>query len=96
MTTPEHSYPGTLAVRKLADGRLLCVYPMTFGKARLCIGPDDGYSIDDAWCYENPQLAIAVCYDWDGKGDAPLGWHRHIGSGRRRPDGDPEREYVRP
>ena len=26
----------------------------------------------------------------------PSGWHRHPATGRRRPDGDPTKEYVRP
>lgn len=30
---------------------------------------------------------------WDGTGD-PDGWIRHLGTGRRRPGGDPSKEYV--
>lgn len=31
---------------------------------------------------------------WNGKGDPMDGWVRHLGSGRRRPGGDPDREFV--
>jgi hypothetical protein len=39
---------GVLAQRDLPDGRILSVQPLTFGRARLCIGTnewtyDDGY-----------------------------------------------------
>jgi hypothetical protein len=30
---------------------------------------------------------------WDGVGE-PAGWFREPATGRRRPDGDPAREYV--
>lgn len=72
----------------------LTVYAMIFGKARLCIGMVDSSTYDDAWCYANPRAAIKAAITWDGEGDPPVGWHRHISSGRRRPDGDPAREYV--
>lgn len=87
---------GSLYTRELGDGRELTVYPMTFGKARLCIGEAGAPTYEDAWCYAFPALAVEAAKNWDGEGDAPVGWHRHIGSGRRRPDGDPAREYVRP
>ena len=40
---------GAIAERVLPDGRGLWVYPLTFGRARLVIGPvgEDWY--DDAW-----------------------------------------------
>jgi len=49
-----------------------------------------GYS--NRWCYE-PGRAIAAFNAWNGVGE-PEGWHRHPSSGRRRPDGDPEREFI--
>jgi hypothetical protein len=89
--------PGSLFHRVLEDGVTeLTVYPMTFGKARLCIGlvGDGGY--DDGWCYEDPLMAIRAAETWDGRGDPPVGWHRQISTGRRRPNGDPGYEYVSP
>ena len=87
------NYPGSLYERKLADGRVIVVYRLLFGCARLCIGPDDGLTIDDEWHYESGDEAIFASAVWDGEGE-PSQWHRHPGSGRRRPDGDPNREYV--
>lgn len=85
---------GAIAQRSLGDGRELVLYKMIF-TYRLCIGGEDGYGYDDAWCYHNLASALRALKDWDGEGDdPPYGWHRHIGSGRRRPDGDPAKEYV--
>ncbi len=36
-------------IRDLLDGRQLEVIPLTFGRARLCIGPGDGISYEDGW-----------------------------------------------
>ncbi len=38
---------GILATRRLDDGRLLAIVPLTFGRARLGIGNDVGF--DDVW-----------------------------------------------
>jgi hypothetical protein len=40
-------------------------------------------------------VAVAAMYMWDGE-DEPKEWMRHPSSGRRRPDGDPSKEYVNP
>lgn len=55
-TTQEHGDgPGVpvmsdfLAVRVLPDGRALAVVPLTFGRARLCLGPGDLYTYDKGW-----------------------------------------------
>ncbi|MFG7180689.1 hypothetical protein ACGYQ5_14270 [Burkholderia pseudomallei] len=49
----------------------------------------------DRWCYHTYADAKAALTAWDGEGE-PSGWHRHPDSGRRRPNGDPAREYVNP
>lgn len=87
---------GSLHTRVLEDGRELTVYPMTFGKARLCIGPAGEPFYDDGWCYADPAVAIEAAKTWDGEGDPPAGWHRQLSTGRRRTDGDPAKEYVAP
>lgn len=80
--------------RELPDGRLVAVCHMAF-TFRLVVGDTVGYS--QGWDYPSRGLAVcaAVCYDGTG---APLdGWVRHMRAGqpdRRRPDGDPAREYV--
>jgi hypothetical protein len=38
---------GTVVARKLEDGRVLTVTPMTFGKYRLNVGNEFGY--EDGW-----------------------------------------------
>lgn len=84
--------------KRFADGRAGWVMRMMFG-ARLIVGRcredwrSDEY--DDGWCYKDVSLATAALDRWDGTGE-PEGWHRHPTSGRRRPDGDPSREYVNP
>ena len=45
--------------------------------------------------YESDLGAILAATEWDGDGE-PMGWHRHPSTGRRRPEGDPEMEYVNP
>ena len=89
----QEQFPGAIAAKFLDDGRAIVVYQMIF-TARVCIGPDDSQTYDDAWCYDNVAQACEAVLEWDGNGDPPDGWHRHIGSGRRRPGGDPEKEYV--
>jgi hypothetical protein len=34
--------------KTLADGRIITVVPLTFGRARLCIGRDE-YTYEDGW-----------------------------------------------
>lgn len=38
-----------LAERKLPDGRILQVIPLTYGRARLCVGPADSVCYDDVF-----------------------------------------------
>lgn len=40
---------GVIARRVLADGRLLDLTPLTFGRVRLCVGPADLPVYDDLW-----------------------------------------------
>lgn len=85
---------GLLYARELEDGREITVAPMTFGKGRLCIGwASDALGYDDGWCYATAVDAVLAATDWDGEGDPPDGWHRQISTGRRRENGDPEKEY---
>lgn len=85
---------GALFHRLLDDGREVVVYPMTFGKGRLVVGVPEFDSYDDGWCYPRASTAIRAAQTWDGQGDPMDGWVRHLGTGRRRPDGDPAREHV--
>lgn len=38
-----------IAVRMLTDGRALAVVPLTFGRARLCVGPGALMTYDTGW-----------------------------------------------
>ena len=53
----------------------------------------------DRWCYATEDLARQALKDFPerpAKGYEPVGWHRHPPTHRRRPDGDPAREYIEP
>lgn len=81
--------------RDLPDGRQISVLGMIFN-FRLCIG-DGKTAYDDGYCY--PQdlglpFVLAAAEEWDGTNDPADGWTKHIGSGRKRPGGDPTKEYV--
>lgn len=54
------------------------------------IGDRCGY--EDNWCYQNREMALIFLRKWDGQGE-PIGWHRNQRTGRRRPGGDPAKEY---
>jgi len=80
--------------RLFPDGREATVVKMMF-TARLTIGLPGEMYYDDGWCYETVADATVAMFAWDPeKNEEPAGWHRHPTSGRRRPDGDPTKEYV--
>lgn len=91
MTIPSE-FESALYARPLGDEYWIIVYPMTFGKARLCYATLT--SIEDAYCYADPRRAIEAARVWTGEGDPLDGWHRHPSTGRRRDNGDPQTEYV--
>jgi hypothetical protein len=84
-----------LYVRVLASGMVLHLLRWGGAGLQLSIGWNDGV-YTATWNYE----AIAqdagwrAALGWDGEGE-PEGWHRGPG-GRRRPGGDPAKEFVRP
>ena len=85
-----------LAYRVLPDGRECGVVPQLFN-CKLFIGPIGALTMDDAWEYESPVTALSAFAAWDPATEPePTGWTRHPATGRRRPDGDATREYVRP
>ena len=51
----------------------------------------DGLLVFNNWCYESKEAATAAL---DNMEDEPEGWFRHIETGRRRPEGDPDKEYI--
>lgn len=76
-------------------GQYVAVIPMIFTVALVAghVGDDSGY--EDRWCFSGAAAAIAGAVQWHASTEVePSGWHRHPPSGRRRPDGDPAREFV--
>lgn len=94
-TAPGRYAEGALYWRPLPDGYEITVYPMTYGKARLCFGQQNDAVYLDAFCYEDPARAIEAAKVWTGEGDPLDGWHRNPLTGRRREGGDPEKEEAR-
>lgn len=82
----------------LPDGRRACVRPLMHGYALLSVQWSDwlrGRVYDATWMYHNADVAALALGIWAGAGgDEPPGWNRHPASGRRRPFGIPDFEYV--
>jgi hypothetical protein len=80
----------------LADGRIAWIRPFFYTSAIVVAEwqwIDDGCK--DRWCYEDRSDAEAALDKWAIEGGPePSGWHRHPSSGRRRPRGNAELEYV--
>lgn len=94
---PLHPIPGGASngVKELADGRDIAVVALLHGYAAVMICPRDAGWRDGYWQYQDVGLALAAAERWEGEGE-PVGWYKHPGSGRRRPDGDPAQEVYWP
>lgn len=84
-----------LYARVLADGRMLHLLRWSGSGLQLSVGMNDGVYLK-TWNYEAQayEAGWIAAIGWDGKGE-PEGWYRGPG-GRRRPDGDPAKEFIRP
>jgi hypothetical protein len=88
---------GYIAPAPMGNGRYCCIVPFAF-----TFGIISGRMFDDlGLCRPFGALpilgkALTALFDWAGKDfeGEPQGWHRHPDSGRRRPDGDPNQEYI--
>lgn len=99
--------PHVLGVRQLDDGRVLAIRRQLNGWL-LTIGSLDSLAIgvyDDEWEYAEDQYeerdglfwVAAQFMTWDAEpGAEPLRWSRHRPTGRRRPNGDRDRQEARP
>jgi hypothetical protein len=78
------------ATGQLPDGRICGVLRLLYHWTLHVDINEIGY--EDRYCYETLEGAMTALVDWDGNGD-PEGWHRHVGTGRRR---DPKtgKEWV--
>lgn len=83
--------------RVLPDGRFTAIHDrMIYTSAIIiCNRHNILTSIDERYCYHDSKSATEALAKWDGTGE-PVGWHRHIPTGRRRENGDPLTEYINP
>jgi len=80
--------------RVLADGRVLYLQAMLGSNKRISLSRDEhDMGFHSNYCFHDSQEAWRNAIGWDGEGD-PGGWVRHIETGRRRPDGEADREYF--
>jgi hypothetical protein len=95
--TKENGYLGARPIPRTWQGKPMyaCVMPLAFTAAIIAGRMGDFSSYEDRWCYHSIGDALAALLAWDGHGE-PTGWHRHPGTGRRRPEGDPAQEYINP
>lgn len=82
------------AMRVLPDGRICGVHQLMFHWTLQIDIHACGY--EDRYCYQTEEQATRAMQEWNGTGDPGQGWHRHPISGRRRPQGNPDLEYVEP
>jgi hypothetical protein len=85
--------PEALFQRFMRDGFEIVIYPI-FGGVRVCYGKQNAPDIIDSYYYQDPERAIEAAMLWDGQSDPLDGWFRHLGSGRRRENGDPTKEKI--
>jgi len=89
-------YDGTMTL----DGGVVFIRGTAAGEAHLCVSPstNDNDGISDIYSYPTLRDARLAWLGWDFKNFAgePEGWVRHQPSNRRRTNGDPATEEVRP
>lgn len=89
--------PEDIRFRYLARNRYMAIVPFMFTTAIIVGDSRNSAFYEDRWCYETVEDAQKAFDKWDGAyGTEPSGWHRHPNSGRRRPRGDDDSEYVNP
>jgi hypothetical protein len=81
------------ARKTFADGRVADVMPLLFGAQVGVSRSTEAISFDDVWHYDTVAEAIEAMEAWDGTGE-PQGWVRNPKTGRRRPCGFANLEYV--
>lgn len=83
-------------IRDLRDGSYVMIRPLLFHWTLIRGDFEDLIGYWDSWCYADEAGARAALNAFPERPEPtyePAGWHRHPPSGRRRPDGDPSREY---
>ena len=82
-----------LYAKEISEGIYCAIKPLMFHWTMIIGEIGDQCSYADRFCYADRNAAIRAIFTWNGEGQ-PTGWHRHPLTGRRRPDGDPAREYI--
>ena len=83
-------------IRDLNDWTYVMIRPLLFHWMMIRGDFEDLIGYWDRWCYADAagaRKALDAFPESPGSDYEPEGWHRHPPSGRRRPDGDPSREY---
>lgn len=81
--------------KDIGNGMYAGIKPLLFHWTLITGEVGDKWGYTDRWCYADQFAASIALQNWKGEGE-PKGWHRHPSSGRRRIDGNPEREYIAP
>ena len=84
---------GFHACKPLGNGLYAGIKPLMYHWTMIVGEIGDRMTYTDRWCYADQTKAEAGFAAWDGTGE-PHGWHRHPMTGRRRPGGDPARQYI--
>lgn len=79
--------------RELPSGLVLHLHQAS-ANARLSVSVAGDIGFQGSWCYENHDDGWRAVLGWNGWGDPPDGWIRHLETARRRKDGTAESEYV--
>jgi hypothetical protein len=82
-----------ISKKVLEDGRCVYLFPTIFN-LRIGVSKDtEDKGFTEFYCFHDNEAAFEAMDSWNGTGD-PEGWVRHVPSHRRRPHGDPSKEYV--
>lgn len=79
--------------RELPYGRVIHLHAAS-SNARLSISMLNSLGFEGSWCYPNHSDGWAAALGWNGEGDPPDGWIRHLETARRRKDGTAESEFI--
>ncbi len=81
--------------RDYGNGKVLIVERLLGGFGRICVGQAHLADYEDFWDYDSVNEALAEAVLWHAGNDPePARWLRHVPSGRHRPGGCAELEYV--
>lgn len=81
-------------VRVLSGGQMAWIHSIPPDVAILVM-PSNSTGCNDLWYYESEKDALKALNAWNPEAEKePTGWYRNPSTGRRRPNGNEEREYI--